>query len=173
MSASSPDRSKRAFLRGAVRPTPPPLRPPWSSEEALADRCTRCGDCLAACPEAVLTWGEGGLPAFDPRLGSGACSFCGACAEACGEGLFAAREERPWTLRARVEPGACLAEAGIHCESCRDACLEQAIRFRPRLGGPPRPEIAAAACTGCGACLASCPAEALTLFSPEGQGEAA
>ncbi|WP_455372500.1 ferredoxin-type protein NapF [Limibacillus halophilus] len=171
MTVSGPDRSKRAFLRG--RRAPAPLRPPWTSEAALAEACTRCGDCISACPEGVLARGEGGFPAFDPRLGSGTCSFCGACAEACGEGLFQATSEKPWSIAVELLSGACLAEAGIHCESCRDACLEQAIRFRPRLGGPPRPEILAQACTGCGACVGSCPADALLLHAQQQEGEAA
>jgi ferredoxin-type protein NapF len=57
----------------------------------------------------------------------------------------------------------CLARQFVHCQSCGDACSEQAIAFTPRFGGPPLPAIAAARCTGCGDCLATCPVNALAL----------
>lgn len=71
-----------------------------------------------------------------------------------------APSDRP--LRAVISQ-ACLAYAGIICMSCRDVCPEQAIRFLPRRGGAFLPEVVAAACTGCGACLLPCPAGALSL----------
>jgi ferredoxin-type protein NapF len=57
----------------------------------------------------------------------------------------------------------CLARAGIFCMSCRDACSRQAIRFYPSIGGAFLPEMVASACTGCGACVAPCPGQAITL----------
>ena len=57
----------------------------------------------------------------------------------------------------------CLARAGVFCMSCRDACAEQAIRFRPRVGGLFLPEVIESACSGCGACIALCPTRAITL----------
>ena len=64
---------------------------------------------------------------------------------------------------------ACLARAGVFCMSCRDACPEQAIVFSPRLGGAFLPEVAAAQCTGCGACLSPCPVGALSLTAQIGE----
>jgi ferredoxin-type protein NapF len=52
---------------------------------------------------------------------------------------------------------ACLARQGVACQSCRDACPQDAIRFRPRAGGPFLPEVDDALCNGCGACVAPCP----------------
>lgn len=155
--------SRRAFLQGRTVQVEPALRPPWSEEAGLADQCTRCGDCIDACPEGVLTIGEGGFPAFDPRAGRGACTFCRACAEVCPVELFRPSDERPWNLRARIETESCLAAAGIHCETCRDSCPEQAVRFSSRIGGPPLPEVRSAVCNGCGACVATCPVEAISL----------
>jgi ferredoxin-type protein NapF len=57
----------------------------------------------------------------------------------------------------------CLAEAGIVCRSCGDACPDAAIRFRPRIGLPPQAIVNEAACTGCGHCVDACPGEAITL----------
>ena len=58
---------------------------------------------------------------------------------------------------------ACLARQGIACQSCRDACPQDAIRFRPRVGGPFLPEVDDALCNGCGACMAPCPAGAVAV----------
>lgn len=164
MSASAPghhDRSRRSLLQGRLRP-PPALRPPWALDEArFVDACTSCGKCVAACPEQVLVCGEGGLPVFDPRLGE--CSFCGDCATACGDAAFIATAETPWNLRARVGD-ACLAANGIVCSSCRDACGETAIRFPPTRAVP-LPQVTAERCTGCGACVPTCPTNAISLVA--------
>ncbi|HEY6815314.1 MAG TPA: ferredoxin-type protein NapF, partial [Croceibacterium sp.] len=122
--------------------------------------CTGCGDCIAACPERVLAPGEGGFPTFDPALGE--CLFCGECVTACeSRALDPLRLDRPWQLEAAVSAG-CLARNGVTCFACRDACGESAIRFRPALGGAV-PEIDAARCTGCGACVGPCPVTAISL----------
>ena len=68
---------------------------------------------------------------------------------------------------ARVGAG-CLARRGIVCQSCRDACPEGAIRFRPRLGRVAEPEVDLAACTGCGDCVAPCPVAAIRIAEPLG-----
>ena len=62
---------------------------------------------------------------------------------------------------------ACLAKQGIACQSCRDACPQDAIRFRPRAGGPFLPEVNEALCNGCGVCMAPCPAEAIAVAASQ------
>jgi ferredoxin-type protein NapF len=62
----------------------------------------------------------------------------------------------------------CLAEAGIVCCSCGDACPEAAIRFRPRIGLPPQAIVNESVCTGCGDCVAVCPGDAVTLGAAKG-----
>ena len=57
----------------------------------------------------------------------------------------------------------CLAEAGIVCRSCGEACPDSAIGFRPRIGLPPQAIVDETACTGCGQCVGACPGEAITL----------
>jgi len=57
----------------------------------------------------------------------------------------------------------CLARAGITCMACRDACPEAAIAMRPRIGGPFLPVLDEDICTGCGACVAPCPGQAISL----------
>ena len=151
--------SRRAFLTGR-RDAPAAPRPPGAlPEPAFRRACTRCGDCVAACPEAVLSVDAEGRPGFEPALG--ACTFCGRCAEACpGEALSAAPAPYPWIAEAAA---GCLSLNGVACRACEDRCDARAIRFRPLLGGRAAPLIDAAACTGCGACVAPCPADAIAL----------
>lgn len=128
--------------------------------------CTRCGQCITACPEKILHAGEGSFPALDPRLGSGECTFCGACAEACNEAVFDTTRTPPWSVTAILDPAECLAFENIHCEACRDFCDARAITLPPRAGGPSRPILDSEKCTGCGACVAPCPGNAIRLAIP-------
>jgi pyruvate formate lyase activating enzyme len=42
------------------------------------ERCTRCGTCLATCPEGALAW-DGDRPVLDEYR----CTLCGECADVC------------------------------------------------------------------------------------------
>ena len=64
---------------------------------------------------------------------------------------------------------ACLARQGIACQSCGDVCPQDAIRFRPRVGGPFLPEVNEALCNGCGVCMAPCPAEAIAVAASQAE----
>lgn len=158
-------KSRRVLLRGGRAPAVD-HRPPWTGED-FTDLCTRCGECVAACPEQVLTVGDGGFPQVVFR-GEG-CTFCEECVNACPEPVFDLTAE-PFRWKAVIEDH-CLALNGIHCQSCQDACEPEAITFRPRLRQPPEPVVAADTCTGCSACAAVCPQDAITLASPATQQE--
>ncbi|MGJ3258922.1 MAG: ferredoxin-type protein NapF [Rhodospirillales bacterium] len=157
------DRTRRGLLTGEGAGLPDPIRPPWTDESRIADACTRCDMCIEACPERVLIHGQGGFPAFDPNAGTGACTFCGVCATTCPEDVFDTAKSRPWDLTIQIASDDCLAIAGVHCATCSDVCDDNAIRMPPRIGGPPHPEINADRCTGCGACVGACPADAVSL----------
>ena len=64
--------------------------------------------------------------------------------------------------------GGCFAKSGIICQACGDICPDHAIRFVPVIGAPARPELNAAACTGCGKCVAACPAGAIAIGGSQG-----
>ncbi|MBV7483586.1 4Fe-4S dicluster domain-containing protein [Bordetella sp. BOR01] len=81
-----------------------------------------------------------GLKAHPPRVGPDAAN------------------DLPWRAQAGT---ACLTHRGIECRVCGETCSTQAIHFRPQPGGPARPQIDAARCTGCGHCLPACPVAAL------------
>jgi ferredoxin-type protein NapF len=153
------DLSRRRFF-ARRHPGPAPFRPPWSLPEAqFTDRCSRCDECVKACPTGLLVRGGGGYPLA--RFAAAACSFCGDCATICPTGALARAGDRaPWSFGIRIG-GSCLPEQGVECRVCGEACDVGAIRFRPRTGGVTLPEVDNAACTGCGACISPCPVMAI------------
>lgn len=153
--------SRRALLFGRVpaAPLPPAFRPPWGKPEPeFLAACTRCDACVHACPEQVLVRDADGLPRFDAHAGE--CTFCGDCVAACGSGAFDPARDPPWTLVADVV-GTCLSAQGVVCASCRDACPASAIHVPPGARGSAT--VDPEACTGCGACVALCPVQAIAL----------
>lgn len=159
--------SRRGFLTGRQAPAFRPV-PPGVDMTSLS-ACTGCGDCVRACPQDILLVSDGRV-AVDFSLGE--CTFCNACAEACVEPVFAAIHAEQPAARAVMShvaaiSDACLARQGVTCMSCRDACPEEAIRFAPRAGGPFLPVLDASLCSGCGACIAPCPTDAIVLRQKE------
>lgn len=160
---------RRAFLLGQspsrARTLPQPFRPPWAVVEAeFLDLCSRCGDCVAACPTGLLSPGSGHYPEAD--FLAGYCNFCADCAQACKPlALNPRRQERPWQLLAHMGED-CLPRQGVLCRSCEERCEVGAIRFSPRLGGPALPWVDSLQCNGCGACVADCPTRAIRLAPP-------
>ncbi|MBK5935070.1 ferredoxin-type protein NapF [Rhodovulum imhoffii] len=136
------------------------VRPPWTDEGRVRALCTSCGDCIAACPEAILRAGPARTPIVDFLENS--CTFCRDCAAACGEGVFRDETQTPWTLTARLG-AACLLRMGVSCRSCTDACDAHALRFDLRAGPVGAIHVDHDACTGCGACVGVCPAGAVTM----------
>lgn len=150
-------------MLGDFKSNPPPRRPPWALAEGLfINACTRCKACVPVCPTRIIVIVRG-YPEVDFMRGE--CSFCGACAMACKDGalLNSGTQIRPWSIKAEIANG-CLALRGVECRICGDHCAANAIRFSPRVGGPPVPEIDAGACTGCGACVAPCPVAAIGVI---------
>jgi ferredoxin-type protein NapF len=152
---------EHAFTRGFL-PVPPNRSPPWTLRPELVEKCTRCGNCAAACPGHVIVMTGSGPAELD--FVRGECSFCGECARSCPQSLFDLA--RPITLRARIGDG-CLALLGVHCRACSERCDAQAIRFQARLRRPPQPVLDPDLCTGCGACVAPCPVGVVLVSAEE------
>ena len=137
-------------------------RPPGAvAEGQFLASCTRCGECITACPPRAIRWappeaGEkrAGTPFIDPIRQP--CVMCidTPCITACEPGVL--RDELPQKMAdAQVDKLACLAWRGQPCRLCVDQCpVEGAIS----MDDAHRPAISPEACTGCGVCVQVCPA---------------
>ena len=149
--ADSPRSPARAF---------PLHRPPGAIAEAeFLAACTKCGECIEACPHDAIALSSSRLrvgartPVIQP-LGA-PCRMCPdtPCIAACAP--RALRKEQPLRMaEARIQPWACLAHQGTFCSVCREQCpVPGAIEVE---AGKPR--IIESICTGCGVCQHVCPA---------------
>ena len=156
------DLARRRFLHGRTTTVQSAQRPPWAlTESAFTDICTRCGDCLRACPTGLLQAGPGNYPVADFRQGH--CTFCGDCSRACTPHAIAADlAQSPWDLRIVINDS-CLTLQNVVCRTCGELCEAAAIRFTPRIGGVAVPQVDLDRCTGCGECLTPCPTQAISL----------
>lgn len=147
------------------------VRPPGAVEEArFLELCTRCDDCIRACPELVirkagreLGAGWEGTPVVIPA--ENPCVLCDGlpCVAAC-----APRALRPPAFgRGRlglavVDAERCYMGRGQPCDYCVKACptVPKAIAVGERgRAAVVRPDV----CTGCGECAQLCPANALVI----------
>lgn len=159
------DMGRRSLLTGKPPGSSPSLLPPWAVDNPeFYELCTRCHECINACPEHILTLASGGFPTANFTLGE--CSFCGDCTRACPSGALQIdpQDSKPWR-QAPVVNEQCLAKQSVVCRSCGDNCEAEAIQFNLADSHPalPSPQIDNNACTGCGACISVCPTQALTM----------
>jgi ferredoxin-type protein NapG len=172
--------SRREFLTGgflaalgraAAPPAPPSppartipvLRPPGAVAEAdFLAGCTRCGDCIRACPhQAIVLAPErlraaAGSPIIDPA--NQPCLMCPdtSCITACAPRVLRREPEAPVPAIgvARISTIDCLAHQNSTCTTCSERCpVEGAIELTRG-----RPQVVADRCTGCGICAYVCPA---------------
>lgn len=151
--------SRRGLLFGRSRVIKAGLRPPGAlAEAAFLDACTACDDCSKACPSQIIVHGDGRFPEMD--FTHGECTFCGDCQSACKTGALTGAKP-DWKVQ--IANDKCIASQGVECRVCGEACAARALVFRPRLGGVALPEIDTDRCNGCGACIAPCPMQALSI----------
>lgn len=135
-------------------------RPPGAVHEAaFLAGCTRCNDCIAACPVAAIILAPrrfrhaAGTPMIDPY--AAACVMCAdtPCIAACEPGVL--RADQPLKMGvAYIERAACLAYTGSFCTVCAERCpVPGAIELSHG-----KPRILPETCTGCGLCSFVCPA---------------
>ena len=163
------------------------LRPPGALDELeFLTKCTRCDQCMRACPEnAILVApASAGLALKTPYLEvrNVPCFLCTTlpCVAACDDGALVWPErtladgrviEGPRATRmgtARVKPSQCVTWGSLDrevraCRVCVDRCPypEEALRITEPGEGETvgHPVVDADICTGCGLCVFACPAE--------------
>jgi len=148
------------------------VRPPFAlSELEFILACTRCGDCIEACPHKVLfplpaSYGADVASTAALDVLNGGCHLCEEwpCVSACeaaalkrpGEGK--GEDEAivwPKMAQASIISDHCLPFRGPECGACDGSCpIPKTLTFSME-----KPQIAAETCSGCGLCLAACIAE--------------
>lgn len=157
------DVSRARLLRGGVKAPPPPLRPPWALRDAVTFKsaCDGCGKCAPVCEFGLISLGADETPVVS--FADMGCDFCGACADACPTGALRRTDESAaWDHVARIG-ASCLSYSGVECRMCGDHCPTSAISFQPLGRGRWLPNVSEADCSGCGACMAPCPARAIAM----------
>jgi ferredoxin-type protein NapF len=146
-----------------------PLRPPGAPDElTFRGLCTRCGNCVRACPAGIIErdLGENGVASLlTPilRFRQDYChEDCVRCTEACPSGaLMRLSLEGKAGVRLglpRVDMKVCLLAEDRECSVCRSRCPYNAIRYVfSEADYTLTPQIDREKCTGCGACEAACP----------------
>lgn len=131
------------------------LRPPGAVEESeFLSRCTRCDDCVEACPHgAIQNHPVDGTPILFPDQSP--CQLCEdfPCIVACQtEALLPVQNRLDVKMGlASVSPRRCTASQG--CNACVSQCPVQAIHMS---FSSFQIEIESAACVGCGICQHIC-----------------
>lgn len=171
------DRVKEATSGIVESPTPkakakcfPVHRPPGAvAEEDFLARCTRCGDCLKACPHDAIVLAPSRMreAAGTPVIVANdkPCLHCDGtpCSSVCEPGVL--RVDFPQKMgTASINQMECLAWQRTFCTVCEERCpIPGAISLD--LG---RPIVNSQACTGCGVCFFVCPApRKAVLLLPE------
>ena len=153
--------SRRQFLRARLSTKHSPIRPPWSiKEDDFLERCTRCGDCIAACTEEIIRT-DSGYPVID--FSQSGCSFCGDCASACKTGAIQQPQAPAWSYVVNIDSARCLAQQGIVCQVCAEQCDSAAISNSLTAAAVPTPLLDETQCTACGYCIATCPGHAISI----------
>lgn len=163
------DPSRRRFFRGRVK-TKHELRLPWVINEAVfTSGCTQCQDCISSCESNIIVKDEDGFPKINFSLGE--CTFCNKCIESCEQPLFSGvfteentlnNNDKAWPVTLEISDK-CLAKNNIYCQSCRDECETNVIKFNYLDSSIPQPSLNDLDCNQCGACIKSCPQDAIAF----------
>ena len=130
----------------------------------------KCQNCINVCETNIIIRDNTGFPKID--FARGECTFCQKCIQACEQPLFTIAQNSskqqsaslPWPISININEQ-CLALNNIYCQSCRDECEAEAITFSHHLSSTPssipQPRINNADCNQCGACISTCPQDAI------------
>lgn len=136
-----------------------PLRPPGAmAEEAFLSACTRCGECVKACPVGAIVT-DGAVASGAPYILAERqpCTLCEplACMTVCPTGALTFVPRAQIRMgRAHWGAGKCLRSGGDLCTLCVEACPVGTAALD--VGADGEIEVYEA-CTGCGVCQSVCP----------------
>jgi len=145
------------------------VRPPFALPELeFILACTRCDECIAACPHDVIfplpaSFGADVASTAVVDVLNGGCHLCDdwPCVTACEAGALKRPETEeevlvwPKMAHASIISEECLPFRGPECGACQGSCpIPDTLTFRRE-----RPQINQDNCAGCGLCLAACIAE--------------
>lgn len=158
-------------------PLPLRRRPPGAvaDETTFLGLCTRCGDCVTACPHSAIhtLTAAAGIGADSPVMvpDERGCHMCEGfpCAAACPEAALVVPCEPVWNLgRVFLDESRCLPFMGPECGACANTCPGEVRALTLKLG---RPRVDAESCIGCGLCIVACPTSPAALkLEPLGAG---
>ncbi len=138
----------------------PVQRPPGAVDEpTFLDQCTRCDECLKACPHDAIVHAPPRLHeiAGTPIIESdhAPCRMCDdlPCIDVCEPNVLT-REVPVMMGTARITEETCIAHRSMTCTVCIEQCpVEGAIVTESG-----KPHVVEDQCTGCGVCRYVCPA---------------
>lgn len=140
------------------------LRPPGALPEVgFLAACTRCGECLTACPPRAIQKvpASGGLaagtPFIDPSVQG--CTACPdmPCARSCPTEALTLPVAGWAGYRlgfAELAPERCVTFIGTPCRACADACPVGEAALAVDEDG--HPVLRREGCVGCGVCVRAC-----------------
>lgn len=141
------------------------VRPPGAITPSLfVQSCDGCGKCAAACPASAIKMNGPQVLERNPgpRIDAtqNPCVMCDAiaCVTACPTGALApVAREQIRIAQIRFDPNRCWAAQGRdpECSHCADHCPVGDAAITIKMGEGP---ALGDGCTGCGACVAYCPA---------------
>ena len=140
------------------------LLPGTENKDHFLHTCTKCYQCVSACPHESITVYRGdennffyGYPVIEPRRLP--CYLCEnyPCISACPEEALKEKNKNEQLGTAVINQSICFAYQGHFCRSCYNSCPsgDKAISF-DELN---RPIVNDRECNGCGICTNVCPTE--------------
>lgn len=136
------------------------VRPPYfEGENSFDQRCKECeGLCATFCEENIILIDEDSKTPY-LSFDKNGCTYCDECAKNCPKDVLKLEYKKRIEIDVEIDVLSCLSWNDTMCFSCKDPCLEDAIKFL----GIFRPSIDEKLCTSCGFCIAVCPSNAIKI----------